>query len=73
MNVACKSNFVFVFNFHWYFSFLRLYINDKKYYVKPPVREKVTSEELTRLGDVRALVAQVGKCLAKRMCSQILL
>lgn len=37
----------------------RLLINNKKYFVRPPPREKVTSEELTRLGDVKALVSQV--------------
>uniref|UniRef100_A0A336KU11 Calcium uniporter protein n=1 Tax=Culicoides sonorensis TaxID=179676 RepID=A0A336KU11_CULSO len=40
-----------------------LLINDKKYYVQPPIREKITSEELTRLGDVRALVAQLYEAL----------
>ncbi|XP_063698258.1 calcium uniporter protein, mitochondrial [Culicoides brevitarsis] len=42
---------------------IALYINDRKYYVQPPSREKVTSEELTRLGDVRALVAQLYEAL----------
>ncbi|XP_058462611.1 calcium uniporter protein, mitochondrial [Malaya genurostris] len=40
-----------------------LHINDRQYYVKPPRREKITSEELTRLGDVQALVAQLYEAL----------
>ncbi|XP_055528115.1 calcium uniporter protein, mitochondrial [Wyeomyia smithii] len=40
-----------------------LHINDRQYYVKPPKREKITSEELTRLGDVQALVAQLYEVL----------
>ncbi|XP_058836096.1 calcium uniporter protein, mitochondrial [Topomyia yanbarensis] len=40
-----------------------LHINDRQYYVKPPKREKITSEELTRLGDVQALVAQLYEAL----------
>lgn len=40
-----------------------LHLNDRQYYVKPPKREKITSEELTRLGDVQALVAQLYEAL----------
>lgn len=40
-----------------------LHLNDKKYFVKPPKREKITSEELTRLSDVQALVAQLYEAL----------
>lgn len=36
-----------------------LHLNDRQYYVRPPKRDRITSEELTRLGDVQALVAQV--------------
>uniref|UniRef100_A0A2M4CJ22 Calcium uniporter protein n=1 Tax=Anopheles darlingi TaxID=43151 RepID=A0A2M4CJ22_ANODA len=40
-----------------------LHLNDRQYYVKPPKREKITSEEITRLGDVQALVAQLYEAL----------
>ncbi|XP_055610494.1 calcium uniporter protein, mitochondrial isoform X2 [Uranotaenia lowii] len=40
-----------------------LHLNDRQYHVKPPKREKITSEELTRLGDVQALVAQLYEAL----------
>ncbi|XP_055629568.1 calcium uniporter protein, mitochondrial [Toxorhynchites rutilus septentrionalis] len=40
-----------------------LHLNDRQYYVKPPKREKITSEELTRLSDVQALVAQLYEAL----------
>lgn len=40
-----------------------LSLNDRQYYVTPPKREKITSEELTRLGDVQALVAQLYETL----------
>lgn len=37
----------------------RLHLNDKHYFVEPPKREKISSEETSKLGDVRSLVAQV--------------
>ncbi|XP_053674533.1 calcium uniporter protein, mitochondrial, partial [Anopheles nili] len=40
-----------------------LHLNDRQYYVKPPKREKITSEEITRLGDVQALVSQLYEAL----------
>jgi hypothetical protein len=39
---------------------LRLHLNDKHYYVEPPERERIASEEMNKLGDVRSLVAQVS-------------
>lgn len=39
----------------------RLHLNDKHYFVEPPKREKISSEEITKLGDVRSLVAQVSE------------
>lgn len=42
-------------------SFRRLHLNDKHYFVEPPKREKISSEEITKLGDVRSLVAQVRR------------
>lgn len=41
------------------YHLLRLHLNDKHYLVVPPKREKISSEELTQLGDVKALVARV--------------
>jgi hypothetical protein len=43
--------------------FYRLHLNDKHYFVEPPMREKVSSEEITKLGDVRSLVSQVRRNL----------
>lgn len=40
-----------------------LHLNDRQYFVKPPKRDRITSEELTRLGDVQALVAQLYEAL----------
>lgn len=40
-----------------------LHLNDRQYYVRPPSRDRITSEELTRLGDVQALVAQLYEAL----------
>ncbi|XP_055841123.1 calcium uniporter protein, mitochondrial [Episyrphus balteatus] len=40
-----------------------LYINDKKYKVVPPERERISSQDLTKLGDVRALVGQLYEAL----------
>ncbi|KAG5677553.1 hypothetical protein PVAND_007304 [Polypedilum vanderplanki] len=40
-----------------------LHLNDKHYYVEPPEREKISSEEITKLGDVRSLVAQLYEAL----------
>ncbi|XP_055686110.1 calcium uniporter protein, mitochondrial [Lutzomyia longipalpis] len=40
-----------------------LHINDKQYHVMPPIRDKITSEELTKIGDVRVLVAQLYEAL----------
>lgn len=37
----------------------RIYINDQKYKVVPPERERVILEELNNLGKIRALVGQV--------------
>lgn len=42
----------------WCFRY-RLHLNDKHYFVEPPIREKISAEETTKLGDVRSLVAQV--------------
>lgn len=39
----------------------RLHVNDKKYLVHPPERAKLSLEEGTKVGDVRAIVAQVSK------------
>lgn len=39
---------------------VRLHINDKQYYVEPPERERIGSEEIQKLGDVKSLVAQVS-------------
>ena len=55
---------VLQFNLKVFLSFVfdvhsRLHLNDKHYYVEPPPKEKVSSEEIERLGDVRSLVAQV--------------
>lgn len=40
-----------------------LHINDKKYKVVPPERERISSQDLTKLGDVRALVGQLYEAL----------
>ncbi|CRK95893.1 CLUMA_CG009339, isoform A [Clunio marinus] len=40
-----------------------LHLNDKHYFVEPPKREKISSEEVTKLGDVRSLVAQLYEAL----------
>ncbi|XP_037908151.1 calcium uniporter protein, mitochondrial isoform X3 [Hermetia illucens] len=40
-----------------------LHVNDKHYLVTPPDRERISSEELTKLGDVRAMVAQLYEAL----------
>lgn len=42
----------------WCF-FYRLHLNDKHYFVEPPKREKISSEEIAKLGDVRSMVGQV--------------
>lgn len=41
-------------------SLRRLHLNDKHYFVEPPKREKISSEEINKLGDVRSIVAQVN-------------
>lgn len=40
-------------------SLRRLHLNDKHYFVEPPKREKISPEEINKLGDVRSIVAQV--------------
>ncbi|CAG9799708.1 unnamed protein product [Chironomus riparius] len=40
-----------------------LHLNDKHYYVEPPEREKISSEEINKLGDVRSLVSQLYEAL----------
>ncbi|XP_055912421.1 calcium uniporter protein, mitochondrial [Eupeodes corollae] len=40
-----------------------LNINDKKYKVVPPERERISPQDLTKLGDVRALVEQLYETL----------
>ncbi|XP_073840369.1 mitochondrial calcium uniporter isoform X2 [Musca autumnalis] len=40
-----------------------IHINDQKYKVVPPKREKVELEDLKKLGDVKALVAQLYEAL----------
>ena len=43
------------------FSYFRLHVNDKKYTVVPPQRDRIDSQDLSKVSDVRALVAQVKK------------
>ncbi|XP_072940909.1 calcium uniporter protein, mitochondrial [Epargyreus clarus] len=44
----------------------RLIINDTEYYVKSPAQERLSSEEITRLSDVRNLVNQLYEALNVR-------
>ncbi|XP_013177900.1 PREDICTED: calcium uniporter protein, mitochondrial [Papilio xuthus] len=44
----------------------RLVINDTEYYVKSPPQERLSSEEITRLSDVRNLVNQLYEALNVR-------
>ncbi|XP_046960247.1 calcium uniporter protein, mitochondrial [Vanessa cardui] len=44
----------------------RLLINDTEYYVKSPPQERLSSEEITRLSDVRNLVNQLYEALNVR-------
>ncbi|XP_013136160.1 PREDICTED: calcium uniporter protein, mitochondrial [Papilio polytes] len=44
----------------------RLIINDTEYYVKSPPQERLSSEEITRLSDVRNLVNQLYEALNVR-------
>ncbi|XP_053603099.1 calcium uniporter protein, mitochondrial isoform X1 [Plodia interpunctella] len=44
----------------------RLIINDTEYYVKSPQQERLSSEEITRLSDVRNLVNQLYEALNVR-------
>lgn len=47
-------------NFLISFLFFRIHINDQKYKVVPPKRERIQVEDLNKLGDIKALVAQVS-------------
>lgn len=40
-----------------------LHINDKKYKVIPPERKKISAEDLSKLGDVKAIVSQLYEAL----------
>lgn len=61
-----KHNVIGLFCVFFYFFLLfflsffqRLHVNEKRYHVQPPKRATVSLEETEKLGDVRALVAQV--------------
>lgn len=40
-----------------------LSVNDKEFLVEPPPRQRITAEELTKLGDVQALISQLYETL----------
>ena len=43
-----------------YCSPFRIHINDQKYKVVPPERERMQAQDLKKLDDIKALVSQVS-------------
>ena len=65
-SLSLHKIFTNVVSLFFIFCFIRrLHLNDKHYFVEPPPREKISSEEISKLGDVRSLVSQVNEAFRK--------